>query len=98
MQLLWHRFEALGPDVQGCLNRSVFQRPPYNEDIFCRQVEAFTCGKVAKWHVFSQPQYVYNPNCVFLYCTALVYMPSACIPLTQDSISQVVTCTIDTIL
>lgn len=66
MQLLWHRFQALGPDVQGCLDRSVFQRPPYSEDIFCRQVEAFTtymyiCGKGhVPCHVFRQPQYTYD--------------------------------------
>ena len=38
IQLLWQRFLLLGPGEDGALDRAVFQRSPYDEDIFCRQV------------------------------------------------------------
>lgn len=38
IHVLWQRFCALGPSYEGILDRSVFQKSPYNEDIFCRQV------------------------------------------------------------
>ncbi|CAI8021705.1 hypothetical protein GBAR_LOCUS12840 [Geodia barretti] len=38
IQLLWQRFLVLGPGEDGALDRAVFQRSPYDEDIFCRQV------------------------------------------------------------
>ena len=38
VQLLYERFQKLGPDGDGRLNRSVFQKPPYSTDPFSRQV------------------------------------------------------------
>ena len=38
VQLLYERFQKLGPDEDGRLNRSVFQKPPYSTDPFSRQV------------------------------------------------------------
>ena len=37
MKVLWRRFQILGGDVDGYLDKSAFQKPLYN-DIFCRQV------------------------------------------------------------
>lgn len=41
VQLLYERFQKLGPDGDGRLNRSVFQKPPYSTDPFSRQVIYF---------------------------------------------------------
>ena len=38
VQLLYERFQQLGPDKDGRLNRTVFQKPPYSTDPFSRQV------------------------------------------------------------
>ena len=38
VQLLCERFQQLGPDKDGRLNRTVFQKPPYSTDPFSRQV------------------------------------------------------------
>jgi len=36
--LLYERFQMLGPDEDGFVNRSVFQKPPYSTNPFSRQV------------------------------------------------------------
>ena len=41
VQLLYERFQKLGPDGDSQLNRSVFQKPPYSTDPFSRQVIYF---------------------------------------------------------
>lgn len=46
MELLRRRFEQLSPDEDDLVSRSVFQRPPYSSDPFCRQVwPSFTLSR-----------------------------------------------------
>jgi len=44
--LLYERFQMLGPDEDGFVNRSVFQKPPYSTNPFSRQVN------VLSWFIF----------------------------------------------
>ena len=41
--LLYERFQMLGPDEDGFVNRSVFQKPPYSTNPFSRQVNVLFC-------------------------------------------------------
>ena len=38
LELLRKRFDVLGPDEDGLIDRSVFQTEPYDSDPFCKQV------------------------------------------------------------
>ena len=38
VRVAWNRFRLLNPDEYGCVSRDVFRRPPYSNNMFCKQV------------------------------------------------------------
>ena len=38
VRVAWNRFRLLNPDEYGLISRDVFRRPPYSNNIFCKQV------------------------------------------------------------
>ena len=38
VRVAWNRFRLLNPDEYGCVSRDVFKRPPYSNNMFCKQV------------------------------------------------------------
>ena len=77
--LLYERFQMLGPDEDGFVHRSIFQKPPYSTNPFSRQVN------VLSWFIFLFFIFYFLFFYFYFFYLSFYFLPSGP-PVSLDSI------------